>query len=64
MDSKGASALSRRKMWELWKEVNRIVGGSVSTEVSYEKMKEMDELAVRRQVKEEAKRVALKGWDG
>ena len=64
MDSKGASALSRSKMWELWKEVNRIVGGSVSTEVWYEKMKEMDELAVRRQVKEEAKRVALKGWDG
>lgn len=67
MDSKGASKLSRRRMWEFWKEVSGIVGGGgsgVPMDIEYEEMKKMDELAGRRRVKEETKRMALKGWDG
>lgn len=64
-DPKGASKLSRSGMWELWKEIHRIVDASgVPVDLSYEKMKEIDALASRRQVKEDTKRVALKGWDG
>ena len=64
-DPKGASALSQIKMWELFQEINRLVSGSsVPIDLPYEKLKELDQLASRRQVKEETKRVALKGWDG
>ena len=65
-EPKGASALSKRKMWTLFQDVNRIVGGgtNVPTDLPYERVKEGDALAVRRRVKEETKRVALKGWDG
>ena len=66
MDPKGASKLSRSGMWELWKEINRLIGGGsgVPVDISYEGMKELDALASRRQVKEETKKMALKGWDG
>ena len=66
MDPKGASALSKRKMWELFQEVNRMVGGgtNVPIDMPYERVKEVDALALRRRVKEDTKRVALKGWDG
>lgn len=65
-DPRGASALSKIKMWELFQRINGlIVGGSgVPIDLPYYKMKELDHLAVRRQVKEETKREALKGWDG
>ncbi|KAK0509915.1 hypothetical protein JMJ35_007309 [Cladonia borealis] len=66
MDPKGASALSKTRMWALFQEINGMVGGrtNVPVDLPYERVKEVDALAVRRRVKEETKKVALKGWDG
>ena len=66
MDPKGASALSKIKMWALFQEVNRIIvgGTNVPVDLLYDRVKEVDALASRRRVKEETKKVALKGWDG
>ena len=65
-DPKGASALSKTKIWELFQEIDRIVGGEINVPVDmqYERVKGIDALAVRRRVKEDAKSLALKGWDG
>ena len=43
-----------------------MVGGGtgVPVDLPYEKVKEVDALAVRRRVKDDAKNLALKGWDG
>ena len=63
-DLKGASALSKSKMWELFQDINGITRGNVPIGFPYDGVKRLDVLAVRRQVKEETKRAALKGWDG
>ena len=65
IDPKGASKISRSRMWEFLKEINDIIGSTgVPTDLPYEKIKELDALASRRQVKEETKKVALMGWNG
>ena len=54
-------------MWELYQEVNKLNGGggsNVPIDLPFNKLKELDQLASRRHVKEETKREALKGWDG
>ncbi|EGZ77495.1 hypothetical protein NEUTE2DRAFT_154149 [Neurospora tetrasperma FGSC 2509] len=72
-DLRGASLVSRRKMWTLAREVcsmmalddddgeiKRVLG---STNLVYDEIKEGNSLLEgRRRAKEEAKRVALKGW--
>ena len=51
-------------MCELFLDINRVISGNAPMDVPYDLVKELDVLAVRRQVKEETKRVALKRWDG
>ena len=63
-DPKGASALSKTKMWELFQDINRIIGSNVPTDLPHNMLKQLDALAIRRQVKSETKNAALKGWDG
>ncbi|KAK4232250.1 putative tRNA-specific adenosine deaminase [Podospora fimiseda] len=63
---KGASAMSRRSMWILAKEIAQNLGDKRIIEAlsaeSYEKIKENNLLEGRRRVKEEVRRDALKGW--
>lgn len=66
MDPKGASLVSRRKMWALAKQVASLAG---LTEVkalleseTYGAFKEGELLEARRAVKAEARRVSLRGW--
>ena len=63
---KGASAVSRRKMWELAKETARALGDetlvAVLSAATYDKVKEDELLRSRRKVKEDARGEALKGW--
>ncbi|KAK3394069.1 adenosine deaminase/editase [Podospora didyma] len=73
-DQKGASAVSRWRMWKLAAEVASLLsvdeGRDAASEISqvlladktYDEVKESGLLATRRAVKEEARRDALKGW--
>ncbi|KAK3367064.1 adenosine deaminase/editase [Lasiosphaeria ovina] len=67
-DEKGASAVSRRKMWELAVEVAGLLGddqtiASVLVAGTYDELKDgCPLLAARRRVKEEARAKALQGW--
>ncbi|KAJ4415203.1 hypothetical protein N0V85_002821 [Neurospora sp. IMI 360204] len=71
-DPRGASLVSRRKMWALAREVcssmeleddGEIKQALGSTDLAYDEIKDGSSLlAGRRRAKEEAKRVALKGW--
>lgn len=71
-DVRGASLVSRRKMWALAKEICSMMGlegdGELqrvlgSAEIMYDEIKEGSTLLEgRRRAKEETKRVALKGW--
>ena len=63
-DPKGASALSKTKMWELFQDINGLLGSNVPTDLPHNRLKQLDALAIRRQVKSETKNAALKGWDG
>ena len=63
-DPKGASALSKTKMLELFLEIHRIIHGDVPIDLPQNMLKQLDPLATRRQVKSETKSSALKGWDG
>lgn len=63
---KGASAVSRRKMWELTRETARALGDDKLVErlsaETYDKVKEGELLRSRRKVKEDVRGEALKGW--
>lgn len=63
-DPKGGSAVSRRKMWMLAREVARlaVVDESVFEHGTYAELKESEFLADRRQVKRDIRAHALKGW--
>ncbi|OLN86135.1 tRNA-specific adenosine deaminase 1 [Colletotrichum chlorophyti] len=66
-DAKGASMLSRRRVWELALEIARgledgaVLRGALEVE-TYAQVKEGELLMHRRQVKEEARKKALPGW--
>ncbi|KAK1833184.1 adenosine deaminase/editase [Podospora conica] len=66
VEVKGASAVSRRRMWEVAKEVGALLGdGEVRVVLegrTYGEVKGAGALAVRRQVKEEVWRDGLRGW--
>lgn len=51
-------------MLELFLDINMVIGGNAPMDAPYDRVKELDVLAIRRQVKEETKTAALKGWDG
>ncbi|KAK3990301.1 putative tRNA-specific adenosine deaminase [Cladorrhinum sp. PSN332] len=63
---KGASAVSRRSMWALAKEIAQRLGDEELVEglsaETYDQVKEGKLLQGRRRVKEEVRRDALKGW--
>ena len=63
-DPKGASALSKTKMWALLLDINRLLSGNAPMDLPHTMLKELDPLAIRKQVKSETKSAALKGWDG
>ncbi len=63
-DPKGASALSNTRMAKLFLEINKVLSGSAPIDLPHNMLKQLDPLTVRRQVKEETKSAALKGWDG
>ncbi len=66
-DAKGASASSRNKMQELLLDIIIGLESAMAHEIaglgSYAKIKGAKPLEVRRQVKNDAKMEALKGWD-
>lgn len=66
-DPKGASAVSRRGMWTLARDVARLlamdgIAVGVLGQESYAELKEAEMLAGRRQVKQDIRADALKGW--
>lgn len=65
-DPRGGSAVCRRRMWSLVKEVATMAGAhgaAAASEVdSYRELKACEPLADRRQVKEDVRADVLKGW--
>ena len=65
-DSRGASALSQGRLWELFLEVHSMLSshekGPVMIVGNYLEFKRSDTLKNRRDVKSEAKEKALSGW--
>lgn len=67
-DVRGASLVSRRKMWGLALDIIRSLGMTsaplydVLGSASYEELKDAELLAARRKAKTEARKLALKGW--
>lgn len=63
-DPRGGSAVCRRKMWSLAREIAELAGihNVVPEDGTYKKFKESKVLAERRRVKEDLRTAALKGW--
>ena len=61
-DPKGASQLSRNKMWTLCQDTDRTLGRSLLVDPSSMAHKRTGPLATRQQVKEDAKKEALRVW--
>ena len=64
LDPRGASLVSRSKMWALAAGIMKVAGMGESAHLdgTYGEAKEGELMASRRQVKEEVRRAALKGW--
>lgn len=64
-DPKGGSAVSRRSMWNLARHTADLVAGidqAIFRQVTYEALKDAEILTERRQVKQDIRAEALKGW--
>ena len=64
IDTRGASALSKTKMWALCQEVYKLIvcSGPCAPRLTHSSL--AGPLKIRKQVKEEVKKEALKGWNG
>lgn len=65
-DPKGASAICRKRLWDVVRNVHDIMEVSMVSEASdvacYKDVKNLPRLESRRRVKEDVRDVALKGW--
>lgn len=64
-DPKGGSAVSRRNMWALARDIATLVAGTneiIPEQVMYKGLKGSEMLAARRKVKQDVRADALKGW--
>lgn len=63
VEVRGASRVSRRRMWEVAREIGGLLGDEGVLEgETYRDVKESGPLALRRRVKEEVWRDGLRGW--
>lgn len=65
-DPKGASAICRKRMWDIVREVHAIIDIPVTSKASgaarYKDLKIFPWLESRRRVKEDVRNIALAGW--